>query len=122
MSFIFYTAENLKAVVAYVFVTLFIIYTALTSKQENKIIFFEKNVIYSGEEYAHEALFPVVVGVFYVISVVLILPTYANAKYFFFLMPFIMHYYANILGHTKLFKGVVLISIMALLNIVIFYL
>lgn len=107
MTLIFGTAWSVKSVIAYILVSLFLIYTFFKSK---KVIY---DVSYYSSLYT---------PVFVVLFFVFIFPTYANAKYYIFMMPFFISSLLYIHSKKSLVLYMVILNIVVSISLVMSYL
>lgn len=124
MSFIFYTAENIKVIIAYIIVAGFLLYTAISIFQKYKVI--KETLSCNKGDFIllnkiHRDFLPLIVGIFFVVNTVFILPTYANAKYFFFLMPFIFKFLLNFYSIKNIYYFVSSLSVLVIVFLNLYY-
>ena len=98
MSFVFYTAENLKVVILYICYMAVLVFSLMKIvRKHRKVNYYDKNQ--SGGVIVYEFNKTVILsysGLVLIFILTFIFPTYANAKYFYFLMPFFINTLLNV--------------------------
>lgn len=114
MSFIFYSADNVKAPVSYLVMAFFIIigcfrFYVISSNGEKKTT------------ETIESFILVLVCFSFIVTMVSILPTYANAKYYLFMLPFFLSFFYKLYGFERVLLSVLLLTTLTWFQIATIY-
>ena len=113
MSFVFYSADNIKAPLSYILVSFYFLKTYINARR--------KRITITSDDYEN-TLFVIITGTLFILTLVFILPTYANAKYFMFLLPFYVHFFIVVNGLKKTYYAIVFLALITYFQIFVGYL
>jgi len=124
MSFIFMSSSGIKSILLYIVVSIFFVYTLIRGFRQYK---FEEMLTrkFSGDNPKVDEFTSSIIALLVVITTitcfVYMLPTHAYAKYYIFMIPFVVLFLLQFINKWKLMISFVLFSFILFTNMMIYY-